>query len=319
MRKVSYLLVAAMVTSVMAMLPLGCMPPPVATPANESEMGLVLSELVLDPEKTCAELQEDFRLEYIDLPATPDELGLAWEEYFIESADGTIIRVWYLPSALDRGLVVQSQGASGIMPCYLFVPYLLVQNGWSVVVWDYRGFGGSTGEPDIAEFGTDLQAVVDFGVNLTGHPAATLVGISLGSIPSVDAAVALPDKVNAVVLDSPAAMESQIERLSFALREQTEAFLQVLAPSLLTQSLVADMHQPLLVFLHEYDYITPPRTVQDIYDRAAGEKEIVRFELPHARGPYYATGTYEYHLERFLSRVWGQGGEGVVGIVGDGE
>ena len=44
-----------------------------------------------------------------------------------------------------------------------------------------------------------------------------------------------------------------------------------------------------------------------IYERAAGPKELVVFEeLVHAAGPYHDTGTYTFHLERFLSQLWEQ-------------
>jgi pimeloyl-ACP methyl ester carboxylesterase len=283
-----------------------CAPPPpeIPTPTTE-ELALVLSEVVFYPEVTCEELREAFDVEYLPLVETPDGIGLAYEEHWLPTAGEGSLRLWYLPTALDRGVVVLSQGSLGAMPCYLFHARMLAHNGWAVVMYEYRGFGGSDGEPDISALKGDLSAVVDWARAYTGREQVTLMGISLGAIPSVAVAVEHPEGVNGVVLDSPVAMGEMIQRMEFALRSQTQEFIDRLAPDLVPEDLVQRMHQPLLIFAGEEDQLTPPPTIQLIYDRAAGPKQIVRFPgVGHAREPFSDTGTYTYHLEAFLSSLW---------------
>jgi fermentation-respiration switch protein FrsA (DUF1100 family) len=65
------------------------------------------------------------------------------------------------------------------------------------------------------------------------------------------------------------------------------------------------MRQPLLVFLHELDSVTPPETVEKLYALAAGPKQLVRFpELDHARAPFFRTDDFVSALDAFLSDVW---------------
>jgi pimeloyl-ACP methyl ester carboxylesterase len=295
---------AIVVTSVLAS---SCAPPPELPALTTDELSLALSELVFHPEVTCEELRRAFNVEYLPLADTPEEIGLAYEEHRLPAEGESFLRVWYLPTSLDRGTVVLSQGALGAMPCYLFHARLLAHNGWSVVMYEYRGFGGSQGQPDIGAMRSDLEVVLDWAQAYTGREQVTLMGVSLGTIPSVAVAVDRPEAVNGVVLDSPVAMSAMIRRLEFALGSYTQEFIDQLAPELVTEELVERMHQPLLILLGERDLLTTPASVQLIYDRAAGPKHIARFpDVGHAHEPFRDAGTYTYQLEAFLSSVWSQ-------------
>jgi pimeloyl-ACP methyl ester carboxylesterase len=285
----------------------GCAPlSQIETPTTD-ELGRFISNLLLRPEITCAQLRATFAVDYLPIVETPDQAAMAYEEHWVPTADGQLLRVWYLPARLDRGTIVFSLGASGSMPCYLFVTRLLVHNGWSVVMYEYRGFGESSGAPDILSLHVDLAAVLDWTIGYTGRDQVTLLGVSLGTLPSVAIAVDRPDVVNGVVLDSPASMGLEVARFARALGEQTQAIIDQLPLSLLPEELASALQQPLLVFLNGRDWITPPSSVQLIYERAAGPKELVMLTaLGHASGPYHDTGTYTFHLERFLSQVWQQ-------------
>lgn len=289
------------------LLPNSCAPPAEIPTLTIDQLSLVLSELIFYPEVTCEELRRAFDVEYLPLVDTPDQIGLTYEEHWLPTEGNNRLRVWYLPTNLDRGTVVLSQGALGAMPCYLFHTRMLAHNGWSVVMYEYRGFGGSEGRPDIGAMQADLEAVLDWARAYTGRERVTLMGVSLGAIPSVAVAVNRPEAVNGVVLDSPVVMSAMIRRLEFALRSQTQEFIDRLAPELLTEDLVEYLHQPLLILLGERDRVTTPASVQLIYDRAAGPKQIVRFPgVTHASEPFRDTGTYTYHLEAFLSALWSQ-------------
>jgi pimeloyl-ACP methyl ester carboxylesterase len=284
-----------------------CAPiPDIETPTTD-ELGQFITNLLLRPEVTCEQLRASFEVEYLTLVDTPDQAGMPYEEHWVATEDGELLRVWYLPTKLDRGMVVLSLGAAGELPCYLFAARLLLNNGWSVVMYDYRGFGESSGETDINTLHVDLAAVLDWTVAYTGRESVTLFGISLGTLPSVAVAVDRPDVVNAVVLDSPASMGLEIARFARALGDQTQTIVDQLVYPLRTEEVVEGLQQPLLVYLSELDWITPPWSMQLIFERAAGPKELVVFDdLGHAAGPYHDTGTYTFYLERFLSQVWQQ-------------
>ena len=285
----------------------GCALEAIVPPPSTDDLSVFLSDLLLHPRQSCESLRKIFDVEYLPLVDTPDQAGFNYEEHWVSASDGTQLCVWYLPGDLDRGAVLVSLGAAGCMPCYLFHAQLLTHDGWSVVLYDYRGYGGSGGQPDIAALPDDLEAVLDWTRDYTQRKRVTLMGVSLGTMPSVAVAARRPDAVNGVVLDSPLALGVLVGRYGSVLGGLAPELVEQLAPQTVSEDLVSAVRQPLLIFEGEKDRVTPPSSVQIIYERAAGPKQLVSFPgLGHARAPFRDTGTYLYYLESFLSTIWGQ-------------
>lgn len=283
----------------------GCAPVaeiPLPTPAS---MANLLNALLVDPKVPCETLRAQFGVESLPLADNPGEVGMAFEEAFVVTEDGIPLRTWYLPAVAERGVVIVSIGAVGQMSCYLYTAQLLVNLGYSVVIYDYRGFGGSGGVVDVTNLATDLDAVLRWTRTRTGHPQVSLAGISLGSLPSVAVAARRPDAVNAVLLDSPVSLEQLISRFTFVLQDKTQAFIRALAPDLASEDLIVDVHAPLLVMVGAQDRLTTPGSVERLFDLAPGPK--VFGEIPdvgHARGIFFETSVYTLFVESFLSQVW---------------
>lgn len=264
-----------------------------------------VSELILEPDIGCDALKRGLRVDSLPVVNSPAEVGLEYEELWLPAEDASVLRVWRIPSPSDRGTVLLSMGASGDMSCYLFVTLLLVEHGWSVVMYDYRGFGRSTGNPSLATLVPDARVVFDWTLRRTKRARITLMGLSLGTIPSVALAVERPEAVNGVVLDSPLALGEQFKRLPFLFGGMPDFYSARLPAELRSEELISGLLAPLLVFVGSADPITPESTVAVLFDRAPEPKELVRFEgLTHAAGPYFATSLYTYHLESFLSSIW---------------
>lgn len=281
----------------------GCAPQSIPP---KDEIIRTLSALMLTPGLTCEQLRDSFHLPDLQPVSTPDEIGLRYEEHWVLGEDGNVLHVWRLPASLNRGTVVLSIGAAGDMSCYLFPARLMVNNGWNVVLYEYEGFGLSEGVPNLTSLTADLEAVVDYFRKLTGLPRVSVMGISIGSIPSVAVAVRRPDAVNAVILDSPVAMGPTLARYGgFFLGSRISDVAAALDEELFSEAIVGDMHQPLLVFSGEADGLTPPDAVDMIFQRAGGPKQIVAFPgLDHGLGPYIDTALYTFALDTFLTGVW---------------
>lgn len=266
----------------------------------------MLSKIILEPRTTCEALRDDFGLNDWPVIHSPVEAGLSVEELWLPVGTSDLVRVWYLPAQPDRGTVVLSMGSAGEMACYLFLARLLIDSGWSVVMYEYRGFGLSTGEPSLMNLADDLERVVQWTRERSGREEVSLMGVSLGTIPSVAVAVRRPDWVNGVVLDSPVALGEQLERFWWLLDNPVNALITLLDPELVSESIVHRLKDPLLVFAYDRDLLTTPRTVQALFDRAPEPKQLVSFPgLTHAAGAYFDTAEYVAHLDAFLVSVWG--------------
>ncbi len=280
-----------------------CAPPRLPT---SDQMAAALSSVIMRPDRTCDQMRADFGVGPIPLINTPADIGVPYEEHSVPTATGEKLRVWFLPAEHERGVVVFSIGNSGSMQCYFFTGWLLWRGGWSVVMYDYEGFGDSEGTASLLSLKPDLDAVVSWVRADKGYAQVSLMGISLGSIPSIAVAVEQPEAVNAVVLDSPVALATLLEHYNYLLAGRADAVLAALPSWLDVEAQIAHLEQPVLVFEDEQDAVTPAATIDQLYNLIPGPKQIVRFPgLGHARGQFFDTATYTLYLDLFLGNAWG--------------
>ena len=113
------------------------------------------------------------------LYATPEGLGLAAEDVEFWSKGGVKLRGWLLRGT-KRGTVVFCPGNSGNVSSHLEYVRLALRTGYSVLGFDYRGFGRSDGEADLCTIVQDVEAACEFIASHTREPYA-LFGLSLGA------------------------------------------------------------------------------------------------------------------------------------------
>lgn len=118
---------------------------------------------------------------------TPDKLELTYEEITVNTADGTSLNVWHLPSEEEGRPIIISQSDAGNMGDWLYLGLYLQAYGLDVWMYDYRGFGHSDDFAIVqdrlfhTEFITDLDAVTEYVYQKTGK-APALMGLSMGTI-----------------------------------------------------------------------------------------------------------------------------------------
>ncbi len=113
------------------------------------------------------------------LYATPEGLGLAAEDVEFWSKRGVKLRGWLLRGT-KRGTVVFCPGNSGNLSSHLEYVRLGLCTGYSVLGFDYCGFGRSDGEADLRTIVQDVEAACEFITVRTGEPNA-LFGLSIGA------------------------------------------------------------------------------------------------------------------------------------------
>lgn len=116
------------------------------------------------------------------LAATPSQIGLRFEEVRITTADQVDLHGWYVPAAAGAPAVLLCHGNAGNIAHRLDWLEIFRGMGFAVLLFDYRGFGQSSGTP--TEQGTylDAQAAWDYLTNTKGFSprSIVIVGESLG-------------------------------------------------------------------------------------------------------------------------------------------
>ncbi len=132
----------------------------------------------------------------------PDREGFAYRDLMLETSDGVAIHAWFFPAEESHGAVVMSHGNAGNVANRVPHAQAFLDAGFSVLLYDYRGYGRSEGSP--SEEGTyrDAEAAYDWVVANAGVAPHRVVsyGESLGG--GVALELARRREVGAVMLES---------------------------------------------------------------------------------------------------------------------
>lgn len=90
---------------------------------------------------------------------TPRDEGLEFEDVTLPTPDGERLHAWFLPARGDaRGALLLSHGNAGTIENRLGIARFFVEAHVSVLLYDYRGYGRSTGSPSEEGTYTDARA-----------------------------------------------------------------------------------------------------------------------------------------------------------------
>ena len=116
------------------------------------------------------------------LTATPRQIGLEFEDVRITTADRVDLHGWYVAAPPGAPAVILCHGNAGNIAHRLDWLEMFCGMGFAMLLFDYRGFGRSSGTP--TEQGTylDAQAAWDYLTNTQGFSPRriVIVGESLG-------------------------------------------------------------------------------------------------------------------------------------------
>lgn len=114
---------------------------------------------------------------------SPAEYGLSFEDTTVVTSDGVKIHVWYIPaeSPSTAKVFLECHGNAGNLG--LRLPSMVAARKHlkvGVAIFDYRGFGSSTGKPSEAGLLKDLSAVHDWLLTRVRSDQIVLHGRSVG-------------------------------------------------------------------------------------------------------------------------------------------
>lgn len=114
----------------------------------------------------------------------PADYGIpreAVEEKWFETPDGELLYGWYCRAPHPVASAVYCHGNTGnITTSAMIIPHLL-ESGINVLFFDYRGFGKSTGSPNLAGIVTDGLAAAEFHETIRPKELPSILyGYSLG-------------------------------------------------------------------------------------------------------------------------------------------
>ena len=128
---------------------------------------------------------------------TPRDFGVSFDAATIDTADGERLRAWVMPAPAPRANVLYFHGNGANLSNWSPILTGIVKRGYSVVAFDYRGYGASTGHPTERGLYRDVDAAVKYAANAQSGTIPTIYwGRSLGAAMAAYAAtVHAPDGI----------------------------------------------------------------------------------------------------------------------------
>jgi len=204
------------------------------------------------------------------LVQTPAEAGLTFRDLAIPTADGEQLHGWWVtarPPAI--GHVLLCHGNAGNVGDRVLHAAQLSSAGFDVLLFDYRGYGRSSGSPTEDGIQHDARAAR---AALLGEPGVDArrvfyLGESLGG--AVALALALDQAPRGLILQSTFTSLRDMARVHYPFIPR--ALLPDAYPSL---QRISRLRVPLLVLHGDRDDIVPPAQAQALFDAAPGPKQI---------------------------------------------
>ena len=221
-----------------------------------------------------------------EIDATPDQMGLSYEEVFFNTEDGVKLHGWYIPGPGDVTWLWFHGNGGNISHRIEELALFHQRLGINQFIFDYRGYGRSEGRA--SEKGTyrDSRAALDYLQNRPDLDQERIVyfGRSLGAAVAVELAAERPP--SGMILVSPFASISDMARISFPMLP----FHWLVRNKYNSMERIRNYQRPVLVLHGELDDLVPISQGRKLYEAANSPK---RFQaLPEAghNDTYYNGG-----------------------------
>lgn len=137
---------------------------------------------------------------------TPADIGLQYRDIVIQGKAGRL-HGWYLPTqGAAYGTVLYAHGNAENVSTHIGGVYWLPAAGFNVIIFDYRGYGRSEGEPSAPGLVQDTRTFVQYAKTLPEVRADGLVvyGQSLGGSVLISAVAGMQDTsgIKGMVIES---------------------------------------------------------------------------------------------------------------------
>lgn len=239
-----------------------------------------------------------------DLPSrrlvgTPASLGLPFEEVRLATADGETLHGWYVPAPGATHTLLFCHGNAGNISHRLASLEIFHALGLSVLIFDYRGYGQSTGTPTEAGTYRDAEAAWRHLVDGRGTAPDRIVvfgrslgaGIAAGLQEANEAAGMILESTFSSVPDLAAELYPWLPaRWLSRYRYETIARLPRLT-------------LPLLIVHSRNDEIIPFSHGQRLYEAANVPKSLLELSGDHNGGFLRERSLYTEGLRRFVATL----------------
>ncbi len=235
-----------------------------------------------------------------DIVASPSDIGLNYENLNLITSDKEKIHAWYIPASTETSLTVLFlHGNAGNISHRLETIKIFNHLGLNFLIFDYRGFGKSTGKP--SEQGTYLDADTAWQYLIEEknlRPDQIIIaGRSLGG--GVAAELAKEVQPAMLILESTFTSMTEVSAkhypfmpTSLIVKHEYETFYKL-----------KDIHCPIVIAHSKSDEVIPYEHSQRNFTIANEPKKFIELQGGHGNGFLFSINNYIGGLQQALREM----------------
>jgi hypothetical protein len=236
-----------------------------------------------------------------ELRGTPADLGLPYESVSLETADGGRLAAWWVPSESPRGVLLFCHGNAGNISDRLDSIRIFNRLGLNLFIFDYRGYGKSSGSPSEQGIYRDTETAWNYLEQIRRIDPQKIVvfGRSLGG--PIAVRISKTHRPGALIL------EAAFTSLKEAARDRLPGFIvNLFVPDQYPTIRYLPMVQcPVLIIHSRDDEVIPFHHGEALFAAARGSKGLAVIRGSHNRGFLDSQPLYETAIDSFLSKYLG--------------
>jgi hypothetical protein len=229
------------------------------------------------------------------IEATPDDIGLIYEDVYFDAEDGQKLHGWYIP-ANSKKVLILLHGNGGNICHRLELISIFHGIGLNVFIFDYRGYGNSQGIA--TEKGTILDGIAAYNYVRklgTDPECIILLGRSLGA----NIAIELATMLEAGILISEGGFTSVMNIAKDLYRIRPPGFLIHNKYNALGK--ISKVNIPTLIIHGQDDEIIPIMHGLILYEEANEPKEFFKIKGGHNDGFILTGEEYYNRIKEFIN------------------
>ncbi|MBW2610211.1 MAG: alpha/beta hydrolase [Deltaproteobacteria bacterium] len=223
------------------------------------------------------------------LELTPKDLHLSYKDVYLNTEDGKRLHGWFFPLKKEYPVILFCHGNAGNISHRLDNVKMLLEQKLQVFIFDYRGFGKSTGSPSEKGLYLDGLAAYDYLVVKENIPSGNIIpfGRSLGAAVAID--IALKRDIRSIIIESGFTSIKGMAKTMFLYN----LFSYIVPPNYNNLQKIADIKVPKLIIHSEDDEIVPFSMGKRLFEAAKDPKYFFRIKGA-GHNDTYIVGGVEY-------------------------
>lgn len=234
-----------------------------------------------------------------ELYQTPEDWGFEYEDVSFKTDDDVQLHGWFIPNNESEQALLFFHGNAGNISHRRDSIEIFHRLGLNVFIFDYRGYGQSTGKPSEQGLFRDATAAWRFLTEEKNVQPENIIifGRSLGG--SVAARLAADVQARGLMLESTLSSAKEFARSVFKILSR----LVVIRYDFNTSKYIKQVNYPVLVLHSPEDEIMPFHLGRKVYASANQPKQFVHMRGDHNSGFYLSQPEYEREMGSWLESV----------------